>query len=135
MNGEVRVTSSEIGLLGRLNAAAAEKYASFGDATAGLGVFLDSLRRKDERVAPHLAELETVEARVGSWSGRWRRSTRTPPRWRNACEKYGGTSERVSRGRAEADEDISRRSRGMVSRRLVSDDRFSARGIGRLSEW
>ena len=65
MNGEVRVTSSEIGLLGRLNAAAAEKYASFGDATAGLGVFLDSLRRKDERVAPHLAELETVEARVG----------------------------------------------------------------------
>ena len=65
VHGEVRVTSSEISLLGRLNAAAAEKYASFGDATAGLGVFLDSLRRKDERVAPHLAELETVEARVG----------------------------------------------------------------------
>ena len=65
VKGELRVTSSEIGLLGRLNAAAAEKYASFGETTAGLGVFVDSLRRKDESVAPHLAELEVVEARVG----------------------------------------------------------------------
>ena len=44
---EVRVVSHEFATLARLNEAASAKYAELGGTVAGLGVFADSLRRKD----------------------------------------------------------------------------------------
>jgi hypothetical protein len=41
---------NEYQLLGRMNAAAAEKYGEMGEVVAGLGVFMNSLRRGDVQV-------------------------------------------------------------------------------------
>ena len=61
---EVRVVSHEFATLARLNEAASAKYAELGGTVAGLGVFADSLRRKDSSVAPRFAELDAVEANL-----------------------------------------------------------------------
>ena len=60
----VRVVSHEFATLARLNEAASAKYAELGGTVAGLGVFADSLRRKDSSVAPRFAELDAVEANL-----------------------------------------------------------------------
>ncbi len=61
---EVRVVSHEFATLARLNEAASAKYAELGGTVAGLGVFADSLRRKNSSVAPRFAELDAVEANL-----------------------------------------------------------------------
>jgi hypothetical protein len=58
---EVRAMSFEFATLAKVNRAAAEKYAELGCTVAGLGVFADSLRRKDANAAPRFAELDVIE--------------------------------------------------------------------------
>ena len=58
---EVRAMSFEFATLCKVNRAAAEKYAELGCTVAGLGVFADSLRRKDANAAPRFAELDVIE--------------------------------------------------------------------------
>jgi len=58
---EVRAISFEFATLSKVNRAAAEKYAELGCTVAGLGVFADSLRRKDANAAPRFAELDVIE--------------------------------------------------------------------------
>ena len=58
---EIRIVSEEFAVLGKLNAHASEKYKELGETVAGLGVFADSLKRKDEKTAPLFVELDVVE--------------------------------------------------------------------------
>jgi GMP synthase-like glutamine amidotransferase len=62
--GEVRLVADEIGVLAALNGATAGTYAELGEQAAGLVVFADSLRRRDESLAPHLEKLEGIERSV-----------------------------------------------------------------------
>ena len=62
--GEVRLVADEIGALAALNGATAGTYAELGEQAAGLVVFADSLRRRDESLAPHLEKLEEIERSV-----------------------------------------------------------------------
>jgi ABC-type transporter Mla subunit MlaD len=53
--------SHEFSTLARLNELASEKYEELGETVVGLGVFADSLRRKDENVSPLFDDLDAVE--------------------------------------------------------------------------
>ena len=64
--GEVRLVADEIGALAALNGATAGTYAELGEQAAGLVVFADSLRRRDESLAPHLEKLGEIERSVGA---------------------------------------------------------------------
>ena len=55
--GRGRLVADEIGALAALNGATAGTYAELGEQAAGLVVFADSLRRRDESLAPHLEKL------------------------------------------------------------------------------
>ena len=58
---DIAVVSHEFSTLARLNELASEKYEELGETVAGLGVFADSLRRKDENVSPLFDDLDAVE--------------------------------------------------------------------------
>ena len=58
---EVRAVSHEFATLSKITRAAAEKYAELGATVAGLGVFADSLRRKDANALTKFAELDAIE--------------------------------------------------------------------------
>ena len=58
---EVRAVSHEFATLSKMTRAAAEKYAELGATVAGLGVFADSLRRKDTNALSRFAELDAIE--------------------------------------------------------------------------
>ena len=59
-----RVVSHEFATLARRQRSREREVAELGGTVAGLGVFADSLRRKDSSVAPRFAELDAVEANL-----------------------------------------------------------------------
>jgi GMP synthase-like glutamine amidotransferase len=65
VKGEFRIPQMEYQLLGKMNKLATEKYNHLADFTAGLAVFVESLREKEESLGPLASQIEELENQLG----------------------------------------------------------------------
>ena len=65
VKGEFRIPQMEYQLLGKMNKLATEKYNHMADFTAGLAVFVESLREKEESLGPLASQIDELESQLG----------------------------------------------------------------------
>lgn len=64
IKGEFKIPQMEYNLLGKMNKTAAEKYSHMADFTAGLAVFVESLRDKEESLGPLASQIDDLESQL-----------------------------------------------------------------------
>eukprot|EP00898_Chlorokybus_atmophyticus_P000799 jgi/Chlat1/171/Chrsp1S03243 len=64
VHGELRAGFNELQLLEDMNNIAAKKYEDLGDFAAGLSVFFNKLRQKNDAFRPYLQQIDEIDQQV-----------------------------------------------------------------------
>ena len=88
MRGEFRIPQMEYQLLGKMNKMACIKYNEMADFTAGLAVFVESLRDKEESLRPLANQIDGLERQLDELESLVQQLDEYSRRLENRAKKY-----------------------------------------------
>ncbi|QDZ24993.1 putative lysosome-related organelles biogenesis complex 1 protein [Chloropicon primus] len=88
IRGEFKIPQMEYELLGKMNKVASEKYNHMADFTAGLSVFVESLREKEESLQPLASQIDGLENQLNELESLVLQLDEYSKRLENRVKKY-----------------------------------------------
>ncbi|KAL6888368.1 hypothetical protein ACP4OV_009394 [Aristida adscensionis] len=64
VRGELQATNNQLALLEKMNDRVAQEYSSYGDAAAGLRVFIEQLNEKNRGFDEYVSQIDAIDQQV-----------------------------------------------------------------------